>query len=1174
MKKNLSKCSLYKNKELRKILLVMKNSLLIFLIAIVQVSASVSIHGQNLTLMAEGNTVREVFKQIETETSYRFFYNDEFRDLSKQLSFEMRDYEIDEVLDMMLANSDVTYRILENDVIVITPMNNEAQEFIVTGRVTDYQTNEGLPGVNVIIVGTTTGTVTDIDGNYEISVTSPDEVLMFSYVGYDQLRIPVENRSNIDVVIRPSFSQLEEIVVVGYGTQRRVNLTGAVDQVTGEAMEGRQRGNLTQTLQGVMPNVNIRPLDGKPVESPTINIRGIGSIGQGGNALILIDGIEGDPSMLNPNDIETISVLKDAASAAIYGARGVFGVVLITTKAPQDDAITVEYSGNYSIQSPVVRPDFDYDGYRFANMFNEIFYNRNALYPRQINKTQLFSQEYLAELKRRSEDPSLPKTDLDDQGRYVYYHSTDWYSELYKDHVNATEHSINVSGGTDRSRFLISGRYSGSDGLYRYSSDVYNMYNLRARGSIDVTPWLQIENNFDYSVRDYFNPLNTGEGSSLQRNIADEGHPTAPLLNPDGTLSFSAAYTVGDNYLGYNGSYLDRSVLRNTTGFNTRFYDNTLRVIGNFSFQQTINEHERIRTPTPYSPAPGVIEYVGHRRDDYQHTTDVSDYIATNLYSEYENFFNEVHYFKAMVGVNYEESEWERHRYERNQLLFPTARNVNLAVGDNVIATGGFNRWRIFGGFFRLNYIYDERYLLELNGRYDGSSKFPTDEMYAFFPSISGAWRISNESFWPVPYEIVSNFQLRGSYGSLGNANISPYMFQEQFSIGTGILIDGSRPRQTSMPAVLPDGLTWETSTTRNFGLDLGLINNKLTFTGDAYVRHTTDMYTIGMTLPAVFGTGSPRGNYADMETRGWEMALAWRDQFNLANRTFNYNIRLNLSDWKAHVLRYNNPDKFLNDYYEGMRVGEVWGFVTEGFFTSHDDVANHADQQSRFAPRTGTYMPGDIKLKDLNNDGVINFGDNTVDNPGDRKVIGNLTPRYTFGANLGAQWNNIFFSAFIQGVGRQDWYPHQEAVNFWGQYNRPYGDIPRWHLNEGMIWSEENPDSFLPRYVSRGGTGGLLRQTQTKYLMNAAYIRLRNVQLGYDLPINLVSRMGMSSARIYVSGESLWTWSPLYRTVKNHIDVENATAPSDQMYTSGNSGDGYNYPMLKNVTVGINVRF
>lgn len=1056
---------------------------------------------------------------------------------------------------------------------VALPLSAERQavDVTVTGTVTD-ENGEAIPGVTVSVPGTSIGTATDLDGNYSLTVPE-GATLTFSFIGFVTQSIAVGGRSVIDVTLVEDMASLEEVVVVGYGVQKRMNLTGAVDQVSSEVLQGRNVGNLTQSLQGAMPNVNITPLDGKPIQSPSINIRGTGSIGQGGNALVLIDGVEGDPSMVNPNDVESVSVLKDAASAAIYGARGVFGVVLITTKEPNKEAVTVNYSGNYGIKSPIVRPDFVTDGYTFARMFNEIFFARDGLYPQNINKTQTFSQEYLAELKRRSEDPTLPKTDLDEQGNYVYYHNTDWYGHLFKDHFSSTEHNLSVSGGTEKSSFMLSGRYNDQGGLFRYSTDTYKMYNLRARGNIEVFPWLQLNNNFDYSTRSYFNPLNTGEGSSVFRNIADEGHPTSPMLNPDGTLTYSSAYTVGDFYLGNNGSYLDRAVIRNTSGFAANFLEDKLRVIGNFNFQNINSDELRIRTPIPYSPAPGVIEYIGTTRNDIQNTLDRTNFLTANLYTEYETYLTEKQYFKAMVGYNYEESTFKRHQYSRNELLFPTVKDVNLAVGDNVLASGGYDKWRIAGGFFRLNYIFDDRYLLEVNGRYDGSSKFPSDESYAFFPSVSGAWRISEEDFWPVSDQLVSDLKLRGSYGSLGNANVSPYSFQEQFSIGTGIILGGARPRITSMPTVLPDGLTWETATTRNFGMDVSMFKGKLNFTGDVYVRHTSDMYTIGMTLPATFGTSSPKGNYADMETKGWEAIISWQDMFNIADKPFNYDIRFNMADWKAEITRYNNPEKFLNDYYEGMTVGEVWGFVTEGFFTSEEDVLNHANQQSTFTPRIGTYQPGDIKLKDLNNDGIIDFGRNTVEDPGDRKVIGNSSPRYTFGMNLNFQWNNFFLSGFFQGVGRQEWYPHQETVNFWGQYNRPYGDIPSWHLKEGMIWSEENPDSFLPRYVTRGGTGGLLRQVQSKYLMDASYIRLRNIQLGYDLPPMLASKVRMKAARVFISGENLWTWSPLNKIVKS-IDVENAIAPSDQMYTSGNSGDGYNYPMLKSVTFGVSVTF
>jgi hypothetical protein len=346
-------------------------------------------------------------------------------------------------------------------------------------------------------------------------------------------------------------------------------------------------------------------------------------------------------------------------------------------------------------------------------------------------------------------------------------------------------------------------------------------------------------------------------------------------------------------------------------------------------------------------------------------------------------------------------------------------------------------------------------------------------------------------------------------------------------------------------------------------------------------------MYTIGSTLPAVFGATSPRGNYADMKTKGWETSLSWQDDFRVASRPFGYNIRLTLSDNTSEILKYNNPDRFLNDYYAGQKVGEIWGYITEGFFASDAEIAAHADQSLFRSHSSGKIQVGDIALKDLNGDGKVNPGKNTVDDPGDRVVIGNITPRWRYGVNLGANYRNVFVNTFFQGVGKQDWYPSPESNAFWGQYNRPYGLIPNWHLKPGMIWSAENPNSFLPRYASRlsNNAAGILRSQQSKYVMDASYLRLKNLQVGYNLPTRFSSRIGAKTTRIYVTGENLWTWSPLYKYADN-IDVENATAPSDRQFVTNpntlnasgaftdNSGDAYNYPMLKSYNIGATVTF
>lgn len=1054
---------------------------------------------------------------------------------------------------------------------------------VVTGTVSDEK-GDPLPGVSIVVKGQQRGTNTDAKGQYRISVPNGSATLVFSFVGYLPQEIVVGNQTALSVTLKTDTKSLEEVVVVGYGTQKKINLTGAVDQVTSEVLENRSLPNLTQGLQGTIPNLNLTMGDGKPTQSPVYNIRGTTSIGQGGNALVLIDGVEGDPSRLNPNDVATVSVLKDAASAAIYGARGAFGVVLITTKNPTKDRTSFTYSVNHSIKSPTTVPKFVTNGYQFAKLFNEGWtaWNDYSQTPQNINKTVRFSPAYLAELERRNNDPSLPKTVVDPtSGEYVYYENTDWYGELYKKSTSATEHNLSFSGSSGKADFYVTGRYYGQDGLFRYNSDDYKILSLRAKGSIQLYPWLKVSNNADFSSMKYHNPLNVGEGGGIWRNIADEGHTVAPMFNPDGTLTYSAAYTVGDFWYGKNGIDMDRRVFRNTADFATQFFDDRFRVKGNFTFQTTDNNEYRTRVPIPYSRKPGVIEYVGTNTNDLQNIYRETLYTATNLYAEYEPRFSQNHYVKVLAGYNYENSNYRRLEVLRNGLIYEDAQDINLALGQAITTGGGMEKWAILGGFYRLNYGFKDRYLLELNGRYDGSSKFPSSERYAFFPSVSAGWRVSNESFWKVSPKLFTDLKIRASYGSLGNGSIASYAFQEQFAISqANVILNGVKPQYTRQPSVIPNGLTWETSTTADLGIDLGMLNNRLTFTGDAYVRKTTGMFTVGMTLPAVFGTDVPKGNYADLTTKGWETVLTWRDKFAVASKPLNYEVRFTMSDYQATIDKFNNPNKRLTDYYDGQKVGEIWGYETAGFFTSEEDIKNSPKQTLFKASNTGQWLPGDIKFRDLNGDGVINNGDNTVGNPGDRRIIGNSTPRYTYGVMLGADWNNFFISAFFQGVGKQDWWPGSEAGSFWGQYNRPYNKLPEWQL--GNIWSADNPNAYLPRYrgyVSQNSAGELY-QTQTRYLQNAAYLRMKNVQVGYNLPRLFIKKVGMNSARVFVSGENLLTWSPLYKITKD-IDIENIgrsdavlNPPSSSDPNSNNSGNGNNYPILKSFTFGLSATF
>lgn len=1134
---------------------------------------------QQISLSEKNAPLHKVFREIKKQSGYHFLYTDEMLQGAQPVSISVKKGSLTDVLDRVFSQQPLQYTIMEKTIIV-KPKNEVwpikavtvAAPLVIKGVVRDVSGNP-LAGATVAVKGTSNITQTDSNGEFTLDIPHEKAVLVISFIGFEPREVIAGNSTDIVIELLVTTTQMSDIVVVGYGTQKKANLTGAVDQVNAEALENRSLTNLSQGLQGVLPNLNIKFLDGKPNQAPAFNIRGATSIGQGGNALVLIDGVEGDPSLINPNDIATISILKDAASAAIYGARGAFGVVLITTKNPAKGKTSVTYTSNYSIKKPTTLPDFVNDAYTFAKMFAESTVAWENQFPQAVNKTLRFSQAYLTELERR-QGLGLPEVEVDPvTGEYVYYASTDWYKELYKDNTRSKEHNITVSGSNEKASFMITGRYFGQDGLFRYNSDDYRMLNFRAKGSVQLYPWLRIENNTDYSNMNYHNPLNVGESGGIWRNIADEGHPLAPMFNPDGTLTASAAYSVGDFWYGKNGIDQERAIFRSRVGLAADFFNNKFRLKGDITFQSTDNGEQQKRVPVPYSPQPGVIAYLGVTTNDLRESRRETKYMATNIYAEYENTFKQAHYLKAMVGYNYEQSTFKGLVAQRNGLVFENATDINLALGQAISTSGGWDQWAILGGFGRLNYSFKDRYLMEVNGRYDGSSKFPTDQRYGFFPSVSAGWRISKEAFWHVSPALISDLKVRASYGSLGNGNIGSYVYQEQFSIAqSGIILNGVRPQFTSRPSVLPAGLTWETSTTKNLGLDFAMLSSRLRFVGDVYVRETTDMFTVGVTLPAVFGATPPRGNYADLKTKGWEMTLSWNDKFIVASKPFSYDIRLTLADNTAVVTKYNNPDKRLTDYYEGMKVGEIWGYTTEGFFTSAEDVTKHADQRLFLSTSSGQAFAGDIKLRDMNGDNVINPGTNTVGNPGDRSIIGNSLPRYTYGINLGASWNNIFFSAFFQGVGKQDWWPSTEAGVFWGQYNRPYNKLPRWHMDNH--WTPENTNAYLPRYVSRlaNRSGGILREAQTRYLQNIAYLRLKNVQVGYSLPVNLISKIRANSARVYFSAENILTWTPLYKLTKD-LDPEN-TGVSDQLFTSSNAGDGYNYPMMKGVTIGLSITF
>lgn len=1062
----------------------------------------------------------------------------------------------------------------------------------VTVKVTDKA--GAMPGAGILVKGTTNGQITGADGTATLTNVAPDAVLVVTFVGYQTVEVPVKGRANVSVTLEDSLT-LDEIVVVGYGTQKKANLTGAVDQVGSETFEGRSNANLTQMLQGQIPNLNLKFKDGRPNSSPSYNIRGTTSIGQGGSALILIDGVEGDPSLLNPNDIESVSVLKDAASSAIYGSRAPYGVVLITTKTARQGKPTVSYQANLTFEQPTTIPDYVSNGYTWADHFYKAFYNYNFSNPSGINKTMEFSTAWLAEYQRRNETGNyevlVSDGSIGTAGRWLYFiEGEDYIGKLYRNHMTSQTHNISVSGSDDKFDYYVSGRYYGNNGIFDtdVNPESYKILNGRMKMGYKVTPWLRISNNTDISWTKYVMPQTYSEGNgNIWRNIADEGHPCSPIWNPDGTLSHSAVYSVGDYLYGHsNRGYINRQV-KTTFAAQAKFLDDRLRLNADFTYRNKDFNTTVKKVKSEFSRYEGVTETISGTQSYLSETIRNYEYLATNEYVEFEDTFAGKHYFKALLGYNYEQETYKNTYSYNDDLLTPDVTNINLAMGiDNRSITGDYYRWRTVGAFARINYAFADRYLIEVNGRYDGSSKFPQRQRWAFFPSVSVGWRLTEEPWFKVSKDAVSNIKFRASFGALGNSNVGNYAYDETFSFDNGRIINGAKVRYTSAPAPIPESLTWETAQTLDFGLDMSFLKGRLSFTGDYYIRKTLDMYTVGPTLPDVFGANSPKGNYAEMTTRGYEMTIRWNDSFNLAGKPFNYGLKASLVDYKSIIDKFNNRKKELStaayntNYYAGMVVGEIWGFVSNGLWQNQDEIdaaeaGALAAGQKYYNPlmqtsKTYKLYPGDIKFEDLNGNGYIDRGQNTVDDPGDRKIIGNSEPRYIYSFGIDLEWNNIFLSAFFQGVGKQDWYPSNEASAIWGQYNRPYAQMPKWHLNN--YWTEDNPDAYLPRYA--GYYAPFYKGTNnanTRYLMDVSYIRLKNLQVGYTLPSKWTDAIRMKKVSIFFSGENLWTWSPMYKYTRD-IDVTANIYGTDSVLSS--TGDGFNYPTLRSYSFGLNITF
>lgn len=1054
----------------------------------------------------------------------------------------------------------------------------------VTGTVSD-ETGAPLPGVAVTVPGTGRGTTTDNDGRYSIRVDRTDK-LSFNFLGYKPYTTTVGSQTKIDVQLTVDNTNLDEVVVVGYGLQRRRDIVGAVETIKGDLIAERKTANVSRALQGQIPGLTLTFSDGKPSRNATIRIRGVeNSIGAGGSALTLVDGVEADMNTVNPSDIESITVLKDASSTAVYGAKGTFGVILITTKTPEAGSVRVTYDGSYSIFTRTVEPQTINNGLAWTDAFLESYRGRYNANPSSINNAMNpFTSDWYDELVKRNSDSSYEKWRVNGQGRYEYFGNYDWHDIVYRDWTSGQQHNLSVSGGGKVAKFLVSGRYFQQDGVYNYGDEDYKQYNIRGKVSIQIAPWLTLDNSLDFMKRKIFQPR-VAEGNQLiQRQMEIVGAPMIGATNADGTWTNAATYIgIAGFDEGTSWEKYAKNDIRESASLTAHLIKDVLVAKADFAYFYNHTDRSRARNLCTYyyGPELSATQPATSQYRDYDYDTDQWTTSATLTYTPK---LGDRHSLSIMGGFNAEEETVMRTYLYREGIIIPEKVNPSLIDGDQVTwQDNGSYSASLAGFFYRLHYAYKGKYLVEASGRYDGNSKFPSNQRWGFFPSASVGWRISEEGFMASSRSWLDNLKIRLSAGTAGNGLISdayaylPLMELNMSSVVSG----GSTFRYTQSPAPVPDGLTWEKATTYNIGLDFEAFNGRLNFVGDIYRRNTTDMYVVGAELPAVYGNQAPKGNYADMRTDGWEASISWRDNFRLAGKEFHYSIRAAVWDSESIITKYTSktgtlPTIYKTNYYEGMTLGEIWGYRVLGLFESDEEAMNWADQ-SKFQYFVGDWKKGDLKLADVDNSYVIDNGSNTIDDHGDLVKIGNTSPRYCYSITTTFNWNGIGLSMMWQGVGKRDWYPAKDSGYFWGKYGRAYGFYLPWQ-DENNRYTDENGNTsaYWPRLrgYQAEHVNGIMSNANDRYLQDASYIRLKNLTLDYTFPKRIARKLHMQSLRIYFVGENLWTYSPLQKYAKN-FDPEGISAgDADFASTVGTNGDGYGYPVMRTFTFGVNVTF
>lgn len=1114
------------------------------LVASAALCFNLSTFAQDISLKINNVTVKEAMEQLKRTSGYSFVFSSTDVNTKQRISVSVEDATIEEVVKQILSGQPgLSYEIQGKKIIVKKEQvqKKTGKKIQVTGIVKDIK-GDAVIGATVMEKGSTNGTITDFDGNFILNVEE-GAPLEISYIGYKSQQLKAIAGKSLAITLREDNELLDEVVVIGFGTQKKADLTGAVSTIkVDEVLGDRPVSNLSSALQGTMPGLQISVPNSSPGASPKLNIRGTNSI-NGGSPLVLVDNMPMDINMVNPADIESVNVLKDAAASAVYGAKAAFGVILITTKqGKKGDKIKLNYNGNFAFTKPTNLP-------KVASPYDLVMGLHNA---GQTSETSLGTdvESWLKLLEEYNANPSLyPEGEyVDEEGNRYYLAEHDRVKDMMDKFGFQQTHNLSMSGASDKTNYRISLGVLNEDGILYSDKDTYRRYNISSFISTDVAKWLKVQADFKYA--DANNQwVDGGVRGGLWGNAMTspsyfplEGETVDGIYYPQETPRTAIEYSEPVERKDKNLRAMGRAIFSIIDGL-------TLTTEYAFIYENTVKtDYDKLfKFYTPVGEVRPNLNNSKYRQDKNSAVTH-----ALNIFANYDKKIGK-HTLNLMAGYNQEDYSYELTWVSRLDMINGELPSIGQGTGE-LTAGDSFSEHSTRSLFYRVNYAFDDKYLIGTSGRYDGSSKFPKDSRFGFFPSISLGWRIIDEPFMSWSDKYLSNMKFRFTLGEIGNQAISPYAFIPGMeSYNSKWLVNNALVTSLKAPALVSPSFTWETVRTYNYGVDLGFFNQKFNLSFDYYIRNTVDMLAPGMELPSVLGASAPKENVADLQTKGWELSVNWNDKIG----NVGYHIGFNLYDSRTYITKFDNEVGLIFNNKNvinrvGKEMGEIWGYETDRFYTEDDFDANGKVKKGIPVVEGVIPKPGDILYVDQNGDGIINNGLNTTENPGDLKIIGNDTKRFQYGILAGADYKGLSLSLFFQGVGKRDLWRNNELVfPFHSEFSTMF-------THQLDYWTPENTDAFYPRLYERaGGNTGANRNIQTKYLLNGAYCRLKNITVSYNLPAQWYQKFNVDRISIFFSGEDLWTH---YNTPKG-IDPE-----------MNPLGGGWGYPSMKKMSFGINV--